>query len=228
MSKQEIVRWKVCDVRDFETAERCARSGADYLGLHCIWDVKPEQVSQFRKIIARLSEAYPEVGLVLVTRQTDVLAILRMEVQFGFSHIQLHAPAWTRESLVRMRAMLQDRGFESAKIIGVVALLEEPLKKIEEIKPFVDLLLLDRTSYSGVHHAEKIVPYALMKHGVECGHPVPAFIAGGLTPENVDEVLINVKPFGVDVQRGIEVTGKPGVKDPERLTSFSRAIGRIR
>ncbi len=45
----------------------------------------------------------------------------------------------------------------------------------------------------------------------------PYFLAGGLTPDNVSEALIRLRPFGVDVSSGIEREGR---KDPEKMKAF--------
>ncbi len=49
------------------------------------------------------------------------------------------------------------------------------------------------------------------------------FMAGGLTPENVLETVLNEHPTGVDVSSGVE-RGEMGIKDEERLKSFIRAV----
>jgi len=43
-------------------------------------------------------------------------------------------------------------------------------------------------------------------------------LAGGLAPENVEEAIAQVRPFGVDVSSGVEE--RPGRKSPERMADF--------
>jgi len=47
-------------------------------------------------------------------------------------------------------------------------------------------------------------------------------LAGGLTPDNVGDVLATIAPYGVDVSSGIEVG--PGVKDTALMRAFVEAI----
>jgi len=50
----------------------------------------------------------------------------------------------------------------------------------------------------------------------------PMILAGGLSPDNVENAICNVSPFGVDVNSGVEV--EPGIKDHEMIKEFVRIV----
>ena len=56
----------------------------------------------------------------------------------------------------------------------------------------------------------------------EASWPVPALVAGGLTPETVGGVIRRLRPAGVDVASGVE--SAPGVKDRVKLERFFAAV----
>jgi len=43
-------------------------------------------------------------------------------------------------------------------------------------------------------------------------------LAGGLTPDNIEEAIVTVRPIGVDVASGVE--SAPGVKDLDKVARF--------
>ena len=47
-------------------------------------------------------------------------------------------------------------------------------------------------------------------------------LAGGLTPENVEEAVRAVRPFAVDVASGIEATARK--KDTAKMASFIETV----
>ena len=64
---------------------------------------------------------------------------------------------------------------------------------------------------------ERIKPWAGVINSIS-----KLIVAGGLTPDNVQQAIRTLHPWGVDVSSGVE--REPGKKDPEKIRAFVQAV----
>jgi phosphoribosylanthranilate isomerase len=52
------------------------------------------------------------------------------------------------------------------------------------------------------------------------------FLAGGLSPENIEEAIATVRPYAVDACSALE--DQPGKKNHERMRAFIKAVRSVK
>lgn len=95
-----------------------------------------------------------------------------------------------------------------------------PMKDAEEAARRFDAVLLDSLSEKKWGGTGLTHDWEMSRKIVQAIRPRPLILAGGLTPDNVENALKSVKPYAVDVSTGIELS--PGVKDPSKINEFVR------
>lgn len=96
------------------------------------------------------------------------------------------------------------------------------VRTAEDIKKAMDLpadkLLLDSFSEDSYGGTGKVMNFDVLR---QAKITKPYFIAGGLTIENLPEILAEFNPYGIDISSGIE-TG--GVKDREKMKRVIQCV----
>jgi phosphoribosylanthranilate isomerase len=200
---------KICGITNQEDAEAAVHEGADALGF-VLYSHSPRYVEPAvaKRIIGRLPPFVLPVG-VFVNQDLDTVRHLFDDC--GFALAQLHgdeSPGFC-ESLNRpvLRAIrLRDRS-------SFLALAE--FKGRAGVRGFV-VDAFSNTAYGGTGHT---TDWSLAG---EVAKAAPILLAGGLTPENVQEAIRRVQPYGVDVSSGVEES--PGRKDPDKIRAFIRSV----
>jgi len=96
---------------------------------------------------------------------------------------------------------------------------EDILKKIKKYK-MADFFLLDRYEenlYGGT--GKRIDDREIENIDLPWNK---IFIAGGIKPENVKDIIRKFKPFGIDVASGVEIA--PGIKDIEKIKKLIEEV----
>ena len=103
---------------------------------------------------------------------------------------------------------------QTVRSLGVKVVVRPVTLKDVEVPDGFDAVLLDESRGSG-----RWLDLDLCAEFVRRSS-LPVIVAGGLSPENVEEVVRRVRPFGVDASSGLE--SSPGVKDHRKVVEFVR------
>ncbi|MCG8428188.1 MAG: phosphoribosylanthranilate isomerase [Chromatiales bacterium] len=201
-------RVKICGITRVEDAQSAVTCGADAIGL-VFYPPSPRAVTPdaAAEIVASLPPFITTVGL-FVNEQPDTIA-----------HVLSRVPL----------DLLQFHGDESPTDCGRYG---RPFIKAIRMRDDVDLVAV-RERYSA---AAGILLDSYRK-GVPGGtgesfewDRIPTemageiVLAGGLTPDNVEQAIRQVRPYAVDVSGGVEK--EKGIKDVEKIAAFMRGVER--
>ena len=209
------VRVKICGISRVEDARAAAEAGADAIGCLCGLDTpSPDQVEPgaARTIFAALP---PFIARVLVTHRTSVAGVLELAGEAHPTVVQLHG-AFPLELIPELRASLT----HVAIVKNVHVEGEEALAAAREAGAVADAVLLDSRTADRIGGTGTTHDWTISARVVEAV-PSPIILAGGLTPENVAEAILRVKPWAVDVNSGTK--GPDGRKSPFRIRAFVAA-----
>jgi phosphoribosylanthranilate isomerase len=197
-----MVRVKICGITRLEDAQAAVDAGADALGF-VFYPPSPRYVTPERaeQIIRTLPPFVMTVGLFVDAALENVNDLA---ARCGLDRIQLHGretPEFCRRTTRPVIKAIRIRNAES--------LLQVPDYKVSAylLDTYVEGALPGGTGVS--------FPWALAAQVKPYG---PVILAGGLTPENVEVAIAQIRPDGVDVSSGVERV--PGIKDHQKVREF--------
>jgi phosphoribosylanthranilate isomerase len=218
---------KICGIREESTIREMAGLPVDYIGF--VFAPSKRQVSPDQA--ALLCAAASATGMkdgkppltVGVFVNPDLQELEEVLAQVPLDVVQLHggeSPAFCRE--VGERFGVQVWRALAVEEEGVSGTGTTGSERLAAYVGAVSAVLLD-TAGGGTGRPFRwdLIPSyreAARKHGLQL------FAAGGLTPENVGELLAGYAPDGVDISSGVE-TG--GVKDITKITAFAERVSHL-
>lgn len=205
---------KICCISNIEEANIAIKYGASAIGLVSEMPSGPGVISE--KTIKEIAEQIPpSISTFLLTSKQNVVEIIEQHHRCGTNTIQLCDRIITGSHLQLKKAL---PGIKIVQVIHVTN--DEPINESIGISNLVDAILLDSGN-------QKLVTKELGGTGrthdwtisrkIVDAVKIPVFLAGGLNPQNVDEAIIQVKPYGVDVCSGVRTNS---ILDEEKLELF--------
>jgi len=199
------VTWvKICGTTSLEDAMVAVEAGADAVGF-VFYEKSPRFVTaeRVRDIVKDLPGGVETVGVFLKEDPERVAEIAELA---GVSALQLHGSrgAWP----------------VTEKKVFVAVPAGELMASVGNMPPNVSAVFADSSNGTG-----GAFDWDEARTGVRAVMQYfPVVVAGGLTPENVGEMMAVLEPWGVDVVSGVELS--PGKKDPEKVRAFVAAVRR--
>jgi phosphoribosylanthranilate isomerase len=190
---------KICGVTNEEDALLAVAMGADCIGFNFVQgSVRKISELDAESIIKRLPHGTVTVG---VFKNENPEKIVSTATQIGLSGAQLHG----REPISEVRWIRKRLPF----VIQALSAQDPNLSSAS--KSPADIILLDaQTPGSGRTFDWRLASSA--PSGIRL------MIAGGLNPDNIEEAIKQIRPYGVDVATGVEA--RPGKKDASKMQKF--------
>jgi phosphoribosylanthranilate isomerase len=196
---------KICGVCDPQSAQYVAEVGADAIGLNFVG--RSKRFVTVEQALSIANSVRGAVELVGVVEDLSLQQAAELQERVGLDRVQLH---------------YSQLSFTNSQL-PAWAYLAIGLTARDDVRPLDDrlgeMILVDACfdGNSGGTGARFdwnwVVDVASRRRIV---------LAGGLTPNNVQDAIALVGPYGVDVASGVEFPGKPGSKDPKLVRQFVR------
>ena len=195
-------------------------AGASALGLVSAMPSGPGVIDD--ALIAAISASVPPaIGTFLLTSETLPEAIIRQQRFCKTNTLQL-----VDHTTGQVRSQLR-KSLPGISIVQVVHVRDE--SSIDEALAYAEsanALLLDSgnptLAVKELGGTGRIHDWAISRRIVEQS-PVPVFLAGGLTPNNVTRAIDVVQPYGIDVCSGVRTAGR---LDEAKVAALLDAAGK--
>lgn len=213
---------KICGITRVEDALAAGRHGADAIGMVLHAD-SPRLIPPRRakEIISVLPDTVLPIGLFV---DSPVELVLEISRKLAMTHVQLYGSDSVQE-LSRLDAL---KIWRAVPVSGMLRHELQKLKAMMLLHPTTNLqaLVLDTSDPHMAGGSGRPNDWAAVRAEQEQGHFArlpPLVAAGGLTHENVGEVIGLIQPWGVDVSSGVEDSEK-GIKSSAKIEAFVRAV----
>ncbi|XTZ10178.1 MAG: phosphoribosylanthranilate isomerase [cyanobacterium endosymbiont of Rhopalodia yunnanensis] len=202
------MRIKICGITQLSQGKAIAQLGATMLGFICVHR-SPRYISPFQ-IQAIIKELPITVGCIGVFANASLLEIEQVLNQTELTGIQLHGD----ESPLFCRQIKQR--FSHLELIKAFRIkISQSLRAIPAYFDEVDTLLLDAYHPNLLGGTGHTLNLEILE---QFNPPLPWLLAGGLTPDNIEQFLTRLHPTGIDLSSGVERS--PGDKNLTKVAEL--------
>jgi len=202
---------KICGITNLDDALAAVAAGADALGFN-FYKPSPRYINpqHAREIVQQLPASLLTVGVFV---NEDLDAVSAIAGQAGLRALQLHGD----ESPEYCRELTTDHYV--IKTFAVFDSFDVQIAKAYE----VEAVMLDTRHNSLRGGTGRVFDWSVAQ---QAASTIPKlFLAGGLSPENIENAIQTAHPFAVDACSALEIS--PGKKNHERMRLFVNTVRRV-
>lgn len=227
LHKQPAAAVKICGLQDVEVLKSMINLPVDYVGVVFAKSrrrIEPKQAAELKEVLLMWTALdRPKLTGVFVNPTMEELE--QVMDAAALDVIQLHGqetPAFCEQVKQRFQTEVF-KAFSFPKNESGTEADDTTLKTLDNYVHTIDAILLDTydpqyVGGSGHTFAWEWIPtYAKWARN----HGIALFVAGGLQPDNVQQLIQTYAPDGVDVSSGVETDG---VKDIAKITAFVERV----
>jgi len=210
---------KICCIASVHEAMLAVSAGAGVLGLVSRMPSGPGVIDD-ATIAAIAAATPPPTETFLLTALTEADAIAAQHAQARTTALQLvdHVP---HAQLRRLRRLCP--GTRLVQVVHVTG--EASVAEAVAAAQWVDAILLDSgnpaAAVKELGGTGRVHDWRSSRRIRDAVHPLPLFLAGGLSADNVAEAIRTVQPHGLDLCSSVRRDGR---LDAERLAAFMAAV----
>ena len=221
---------KICGITREEDGFAAAEMGADMLGFVFSNTKRLTNETFVRNFTQLLRNEYAAegracplfVGVITETTTEEGKAAIKLAAEGILDAVQFHgfaAPSFDKGDSGSVPGMTSSLPCYNALRIGSAEDFENfaAIRKHGEPRVLLDAKVEGIPGGSG-----KRIPEELLR---EKAGETPFWLAGGITPENVSDIIAKFNPELIDVSSGIE--DAPGIKNAEKMMQLFEAVNRL-
>lgn len=224
---------KICANTNLDDALLSVELGADALGFVFAPSTRKVTAEQVAAITSRLPATVEKIGVFSTQDSVEIASTIRAA---GLTGAQLHSsynpdliaalasefPGLRLIQTIHWNVASSESGAEAATSQSakpeIIAKPEMAALSQLKANEQISAVLVDSRTATASGGTGVAFDWKAAQRNLAALAPKSLIVAGGLNPENVQQAIAVLHPWGVDVASGVETI--PGRKDPSRLKSF--------
>ncbi len=204
-------RAKICGITRIEDIQAVVNAGADAIGL-VFYPPSPRYVlpEHALELVKHIPPYIQIVGLFVDAKADEIQQVLQI---VPLDIIQFHGSE-TPEQCQTIAKQCSRRWYKAIQVKADLDVLGE-IKKYQYVG--ASAILLDAWHPDLKGGTGQVFDWSKFPKS-----EIPLILAGGLTPDNIEQAIKITQPYAVDVSGGVE--SAKGIKDPQLIQRFMQGV----